>query len=72
MKKRRQYWALAIDLSFSGVQEHGMQAKKTSELGRTHEDELMKRNYKIKKDNFKTSIVASWVVRQARSSWEVG
>jgi len=61
-----------MNSDFPGVQEHGMQAKKTSELGRTHEDELMKRNYKIKKDNFKTSIVASWVVRQARSSWEVG
>lgn len=71
IEKRRQHWELAIDSSFSGVQEHGMHIQKTLELGRTHEDVARMQNYEIKKDNFKISIISLWVVRLIRSSWEV-
>ena len=48
-----------------------MQIQKTSELGITHKDVARMQNYKIKKDNFKMSIISLWVVRLIHSSKEV-
>jgi len=72
MQKRRQHQKAFKPDGFPGVQEHGMFVQQAiRNLGDPiGDDRMIKR--KIKKDNFKTSVIPLSEVRSSHSSEEVG